>query len=341
MNSDDRMAPSAASGDHAQDLPEIAAGRRVLTTAAQALQSMAKSLDGEFIRAVDALCAVNGRVIVSGMGKSGHIARKLAATLASTGTPAQFIHPGEASHGDLGMITPSDACLMLSNSGETPELNDLIAHTRRHTIPLIGVARDPGSTLLRSADIAIVLPPAPEACPMGKAPTTATTVTLSLGDALAVAVMERKGFSIDDYRLLHPGGQIGKSLLRVRDLMHLEGLPLVGPDATMREVLLVMTSGRFGCAGVVNSDAALIGIITDGDLRRHMADGDLLSLRADDVMTASPKTIDPSALAAEALGLMAGRITCLFVCENSGGKGPGAKPVGILHIHDCLRAGVA
>ncbi len=341
MNSDDRMAPGAASGGYTDDLPEIAAGRRVLTTAAQALQSMAKSLDGEFIRAVDALCAVNGRVIVSGMGKSGHIARKLAATLASTGTPAQFIHPGEASHGDLGMITPADACLMLSNSGETPELNDLIAHTRRHKIPLIGVARNPDSTLLRSADVALVLPPAPEACPMGKAPTTSTTVTLSLGDALAVAVMERKGFSIDDYRLLHPGGQIGKSLLRVRDLMHPDGLPLVGPDATMREVLLVMTSGQFGCAGVVNSDAALIGVITDGDLRRHMPDGDLLSLRADDVMTANPKTIAPSALAAEALGLMAGKITCLFVCEKSAGTGPGAKPVGILHIHDCLRAGVA
>ena len=340
MNSDDRMAPGAVSGDYADDLPEIAAGRRVLTTAAQALQSMAKSLDGEFIRAVDALCAVNGRVIVSGMGKSGHIARKLAATLASTGTPAQFIHPGEASHGDLGMITPADACLMLSNSGETPELNDLIANTRRHKIPLIGVARNPDSTLLRSADVALVLPPAPEACPMGKAPTTSTTVTLSLGDALAVAVMERKGFSIDDYRLLHPGGQIGKSLLRVRDLMHLDGLPLVDPDADIREVLLVMTSGQFGCAGVVTNDA-LVGIITDGDLRRHMSDGDLLSLRAQDVMTANPKTIHPSALAAEALGLMAGKITCLFVCENSAGKEPGAKPVGILHIHDCLRAGVA
>ncbi|HBA43969.1 MAG TPA: KpsF/GutQ family sugar-phosphate isomerase [Alphaproteobacteria bacterium] len=341
MSSDKTITSGATSGAHPVDAPEIAAGRRVLTTAAQALQSMAQSLDGEFTRAVDILCAVHGRVIVSGMGKSGHIARKLAATLASTGTPAQFIHPGEASHGDLGMITPADACLMLSNSGETPELNDLIAHTRRYKIPLIGVARHPESTLLRSADVALVLPPAPEACPMGKAPTTSTTVTLSLGDALAVAVMERKGFSIDDYRLLHPGGQIGKSLLRVRDLMHLDNLPLVGPDADMREVLLVMTSGRFGCAGVVNAEAALIGIITDGDLRRHMTDGGLLSLRAEDVMTANPKTIHESALAAEALGLMAGKITCLFVSKDNSGNGTRAKPVGILHIHDCLRAGVA
>ena len=198
---------------------------------------------------------VKGRVIVSGMGKSGHIARKIAATFASTGTPAQFIHPAEASHGDLGMITRADACLMLSNSGETPELGDIIAHTRRFAIPLIGMARNPDSTLLRAADVALVLPPAPEACPMGLAPTTSTTVSLALGDALAVALMERKGFSADDFRLLHPGGQIGKSLLRVADIMHTgDALPLARLDMPMSEVLMMMTQHRFGCAGIMASD---------------------------------------------------------------------------------------
>ncbi len=321
------------------ELPELIAARRVLEIEANALLSMAEGLDGAFIAALDVLAKVSGRVIVSGMGKSGHIARKIAATFASTGTPAQFIHPAEASHGDLGMITGADACLVLSNSGETPELSDLIAHTRRFRIPLIGVAGNPASTLLKAADVALVLPSAPEACPMGMAPTTSTTATLALGDALAVALMERKGFSIDDYRLLHPGGQIGKSLLRVLDVMHGgENLPLVNQDTAMSEVLITMTSGSFGCAGVLSPDGCLAGIITDGDLRRHTVNGDLLALSARQVMTADPKTIHQDALAAEALGMMAGTITCLFVTRQPGG-GP-QQPVGIVHIHDCLRTGV-
>ena len=319
--------------------PELAAARRVLETGARALVSMAQSLDGAFIAALDILGKVEGRVIVSGMGKSGHIARKIAATFASTGTPAQFIHPAEASHGDLGMITRADACLMLSNSGETPELGDIIAHTRRFAIPLIGIARNPDSTLLRAADVALILPPAPEACPMGLAPTTSTTASLALGDALAVALMERKGFSADDFRLLHPGGQIGKSLLRVADVMHTgDAVPLAHLDMPMSEVLMVMTQQRFGCAGIIAGDGNLVGIITDGDLRRQTITGDLLQKTAAQVMTKTPKTIHQGALAAEALGLMADKITCLFVTAESATVPQ--PPIGIVHIHDCLRAGV-
>jgi len=319
--------------------PEMVAARRVLETGARALLSMAESLDGAFIAALDILGKVEGRVIVSGMGKSGHIARKIAATFASTGTPAQFIHPAEASHGDLGMITRADACLMLSNSGETPELGDIIAHTRRFAIPLIGIARNPDSTLLRAADVALILPPAPEACPMGLAPTTSTTVSLALGDALAVALMESKGFSADDFRLLHPGGQIGKSLLRVADVMHTgDAVPLAHLDMPMSEVLMVMTQQRFGCAGIIAGDGNLVGIITDGDLRRQTITGDLLQKTAARVMTKTPKTIHQGALAAEALGLMADKITCLFVTAESATVPQ--PPIGIVHIHDCLRAGV-
>jgi len=318
---------------------DLAAARHVLDTGARALLSLAERLDGTFIAALDILDKVQGRVIVSGMGKSGHIARKIAATFASTGTPAQFIHPAEASHGDLGMITRADACLILSNSGETPELGDMIAHTRRFGIPLIGIARNPQSTLLTASDVALVLPPSPEACPMGLAPTTSTTASLALGDALAVALMQRKGFSADDFRLLHPGGQIGKSLLRVSDIMHTGGdLPLASLDMPMSDVLIVMTRQRFGCAGIIGPDGGLAGIITDGDSRRHTITGDLLQRTAAQIMTPGPKTIHQNALAAEALGLMAGSITCLFVTPLPGG---GAQaPVGIVHIHDCLRAGI-
>lgn len=333
----EKIAPDPATPSAAP--AELAAARRVLETGARALLAMADNLDGAFIAALDLLQNVQGRVIVSGMGKSGHIARKIAATFASTGTPAQFIHPAEASHGDLGMITRADACLILSNSGETPELGDIIAHTRRFAIPMIGIARHPDSTLLRAADVALILPPAPEACPMGLAPTTSTTASLALGDALAVALMERKGFSADDFRLLHPGGQIGKSLLRVADIMHSgEELPLARLHTPMSEVLIVMTERRFGCAGILDANGCLAGIITDGDLRRHTITGDLLRVNAAQIMTRGPKTIHQSALAAEALGLMAGKITCLFVTAQP--DSVPQPPVGIVHIHDCLRAGI-
>ena len=312
----------------------LATGARVLRTEGEALLKFADSLNGDFARAVETMLAARGRVIMSGMGKSGHVARKIAATLASTGTPSQFVHPAEASHGDLGMITPDDVCVVLSNSGETPELSDIIAHTRRFAIPLIGVASRPDSTLLKTADIALVLPDAPEACTIGMAPTTSTTMTLALGDALAVAIMERRGFRPVDFKVYHPGGKLGAQLLPVSALMHAgDALPLIGEATSMTDALLVMTAKSFGVVGVVNIDGKLIGIITDGDLRRHMAG--LMQMAAADVMSHHPRTIRPEALAVEALGQMNERkITCLFVTDAD-------TPVGLIHIHDCLRAGVA
>jgi arabinose-5-phosphate isomerase len=319
---------------------DIAAARRVLRHAADAITTLSESLNGDFSRAIDTILDVKGRVIVSGMGKSGHIARKIAATLASTGTPALFLHPAEASHGDLGMVTRADALLMLSNSGETAELTDLITYAKRRAIPLIGMANNPESRLLQAADIQLLLPKAQEACPMGLAPTTSTTMMIALGDALAVALMERRGFSADQYRDFHPGGSLGKKLIRVSDLMHAEPLPLVKPATPMQEVLLTMTSGGFGTAGVVDDKGLLIGIITDGDLRRHM-ERSLLDHPAKDVMTAKPKTIDAAMLAAEALAQMnlsTPKVTCLFVVDKSADA---RRPVGIIHVHDILRAGLA
>jgi arabinose-5-phosphate isomerase len=322
---------------------DLAAARRVLRHATDAIAALGDSLNGEFSRAIDAILSVKGRVIVSGMGKSGHIGHKIAATLASTGTPALFLHPAEASHGDLGMVTRADALLMLSNSGETAELADLITYGKRLSIPLIGVANNAESRLLQASDIALVLPKAQEACPMGLAPTTSTTMMLALGDALAVALMERRGFSADQYRDFHPGGSLGKKLVRVSDIMHKGGeLPLVEPQTPMDAVLITMTSGTgiAGYAGVVDKKGALIGIITDGDLRRHMKNG-LLDKRAQDVMTANPKTVAPEILASEALTFMNAKppkVTYLFVVDP---KDEGRRPVGFLSVHDILRAGLS
>ncbi|HEY5598525.1 MAG TPA: KpsF/GutQ family sugar-phosphate isomerase [Kiloniellales bacterium] len=305
----------------------------------EGLTALAGVLDGALTKMLDMLAAANGRITVTGMGKSGHVARKIAATLASTGTPAQFVHPGEASHGDLGMIAPGDAVLALSNSGDTAELGDIVGYTRRFAIPLAAMTGVVHSALAEAADVAIILPRVPEACPMGLAPTTSTTMMLALGDAIAIALLERKGFSVQDFQVLHPGGSLGRQLLRVADIMHgPEELPLCRPETPMADAILVMTNRRFGCVGITGDDGRLQGIITDGDLRRHMAKG-LLDLRAVDVMTRSPMTIRGQALAAEALGVMNGvrntrPVTSLFVVDDG-------RPVGILHIHDCLRAGVA
>lgn len=324
--------------DRAMD-QDLEAGRRVLRLEAKGLDALANSLGEEFSRALDLLTAVSGRITVTGMGKSGHIARKIAATLASTGTPAQFVHPGEASHGDLGMIAPADAVLAMSNSGDTTELNDIILYTRRFGIPLVAMTAKAGSTLAEGADVTLLMPRAPEACPMGLTPTTSTTMMLALGDAMAVALLKRKGFSEKDFQVLHPGGSLGRKLLHVSDIMHgPEILPLCRPDTAMSEAILIMTQGTFGCVGITDDGGALIGIITDGDLRRHMDPG-LLAVPAREVMTGPPRTIRSQALAAEALGVMNGvrnerPITSLFVVEND-------RPVGIVHIHDCLRAGVA
>jgi len=316
---------------------DLVAARRVLRYAADALTSLGEALDGEFTRAIDTIVAAQGRVMVSGMGKSGHIARKIAATLSSTGTPAYFVHPAEASHGDLGAITRQDVLLMLSWGGETAELTDLITYAKRFGIPLIGIASNMDSTLMQGADVKLALPHAQEACPMGLAPTTSTTMMLGLGDALAVALMERKGFSADQYRDLHPGGSLGRALIRVSDLMHAgDEAPIAREDATMREVLLIMSEKRFGCVGIVKDDGALAGIITDGDLSRHIDGDNFLGRRAAQVMTKNPKIAHPGQLAAEALAFMnEKKITRLFVLPEDS-----RRPVGILHIHDCLRAGL-
>jgi arabinose-5-phosphate isomerase len=318
---------------------DLGAARRVLRFAGEALNALSESLDGAFSHAVDILARVHGRVVVSGMGKSGHIGRKIAATLSSTGTPAQFVHPAEASHGDLGALTRSDALVMLSNSGETAELSNLITYAKRHGIPLIGIASNPKSALITAADAPLVLPKTQEACPMGLAPTTSTTIMLALGDALAVALMERKGFSADQYRDLHPGGALGRALIRVSDLMHTDNsMPLVSPETVMRDVLITMTAGGFGVAGVVDEAGSLKGIITDGDLRRHM-DPELLGRKAHEIMTENPKTVYPELLAAEALAYMNAtpKVTCLFVLDRADAA---RRPLGVLHVHDCLRAGL-
>lgn len=313
---------------------DIEHGKAVLTQEIIGLQALADNLGAAFAEAVSQIAAIKGRVILTGMGKSGHVARKIAATMSSTGTPAYFVHPGEASHGDMGMITRDDAVLAFSNSGETAELADMIAYCKRFSIPLIGVARRSGSMLVEAADIAMVLPEVPEACVTG-APTTSTTMMLALGDAISVALVKRRGFTKQDFSVFHPGGKLGKAFIRVSDLMHCaQELPLVKEGDVMRDVLLVMTSKRFGCAGVVSANGELSGIITDGDLRRHMQSG-LLEKPAKEVMKADPLTIRPQALAVEALAIMNERsITSLFVTD-------GKKPVGIIHIHDCLRAGIA
>ena len=323
------------SGDAPGRGSAMATGRRVLRIEAAALEALAAALDEAFADAVDTIFRAEGRVICSGMGKSGHVARKIASTLASTGTPAQFVHPGEASHGDLGMITEQDVALVMSNSGETHELADIVAHAKRFAIPLIGVAGRAGSTLLRAADVALLLPPAEEACSVGLAPTTSTTMTMALGDALAMALMERRRFTPDSFRAFHPGGRLGARLATVEALMAAgDSVPLVGEATPMTETLLVMTQKGFGVAGVVDGEGRLTGIITDGDLRRHMQG--LLESRAADVATRDPHTIAPGALAQEALQLMnARKITCLFVTV------PGdRRPLGILRMHDCLRAGL-
>lgn len=327
------MSAASPSQSAAGDL-EVA--RRVLGIEAAALTALQGQLDGNFTRAVDLLLAAEGRVIVSGMGKSGHVGAKIAATFASTGTPAQFVHPAEASHGDLGMIGARDAVLMLSNSGETRELADMILHTRRRKIPLIGIASRPGSTLLKSADVALLLPQVEEACPMGLAPTTSTTMTLALGDALAVALMERRGFNREQYKDFHPGGSLGQALLTVAELMHKgAAMPLVGETATVDEAVRVMSEKRFGCTGVVDGAGVLTGILTDGDMRRRFGEN-LTGRPVSGVMTARPRTIAATALASEALALLnRAQITALFVVDEGG------EPQGLLHIHDCLKAGLA
>lgn len=308
--------------------------RRVIMDEAAGLTALADGLGLGFTDTVDLILKSQGRVVISGIGKSGHIARKIAATLASTGTPAQFVHPAEASHGDMGMVTSKDIVIAVSNSGEAPELANLVAYTRRFNIPLIALSSRKDSTLSVQSDIRINIPALGEACGHGVVPTTSTTMTLAVGDALAIALMEARSFTPEDFRALHPGGKLGAQLSKVSDLMHSGAeLPLVSPDTMMGDTLLMISQKGFGVVGICDADNYLLGIITDGDLRRHM--DDLLSQSAKDVMTKDPTTISTNALAQEALSIMNDRkITCLFALDDSG------KVEGILHIHDCLRAGL-
>jgi arabinose-5-phosphate isomerase len=317
---------------------DIEVARSVLYAEAAGLHALAAGLGPSFVQAVELLAGATGRVVVSGMGKSGLVARKVAATLSSTGTPALFVHPAEASHGDLGMIVAGDAVLALSNSGETAELADLVAHSRRFALPLVAITARPGSTLARAADIALTLPGAEEACPMGLAPTTSTTMQMALGDALAVALLTRRGFTAADFHRIHPGGRLGARLRRVRDLMHEgEAVPLAAPGTPMDSALLLITEKRFGCLGVIDPADRLIGVVTDGDLRRAMGP-DLLCRRVGEIMTRTPRTITADALAGEALHAMNAHdrpITALFVVDAA------SRVLGILHIHDLVRAGLA
>ncbi len=325
--------PPARMPDLSQMAGHDSTATRVLKIEGEALLALAARPPADFGRVVEAILDVTGRVVLSGIGKSGHVARKIAATLASTGTPSLFVHPAEASHGDLGMVTPSDFCILLSNSGETAELRDLIAHCARFDIPLAGMSRDEGSALMRAADYMLTIPDLPEACAIGMAPTTSTTLMMGLGDALAVALMEARAFEAEEFRNYHPGGKLGAQLTPVRQIMHgADKVPLVAQDTPMQEVILQMTAYGFGVAGVVDAEGYLAGVVSDGDLRRNMAG--LLDRVAMDVATKNPVTAAPNTLAAEALAIMnKAKIGALFVCDTR-------RPVGILHLHDLLRIGV-
>jgi arabinose-5-phosphate isomerase len=332
--------PTAAPDGAASDAQVVEAVRQVVELEGQGLSALAASLEGPLGAAMTAatrlIARAPGHVVVTGMGKSGHVGRKVAATMASTGTPAFFVHPGEASHGDLGMITRDNVVMALSNSGETAELSDLLIYTRRFRIPLIAITSVADSSLAREADVALVLPPVEEACPLGLAPTSSTTLALVVGDALAVALLRLKGFSRENFREFHPGGKLGNVLRRVRDIMHTgAALPLVAAGLPMSKVLIEMSARGFGCVGVTDARGGLIGIVTDGDLRRHLSP-EILDEPVDRVMTPAPRTIAPDALAAEALKTMQEtRINALFVCADDDDR-----PLGFLHLHDCLRSGV-
>lgn len=320
---------------------DLSTARRVLETEGNALHQLAKFIDERFQQALDLMSSAEGRVIVTGMGKSGHIAHKIAATMASTGTPSFFVHPAEASHGDMGMIVRGDVVLALSNSGEARELQDLVEYTRRFAIPLIGITSGADSMLARRSDVLLLLPPEPEACPNGLAPTTSTTMSLALGDALAIALLERKGFTARDYKILHPGGKLGQQLMLVSEIMHTgDKLPVAHENIPLRTAIDIMTEKGFGCIALTNDAGKLAGIITDGDLRRHMGI-DIVNKTAKDIMSKTPKTAKPDMLVAETVAIMNDlkntfrKITTLIIVDDA------QKPVGILHIHDCLRAGFA
>src|SRR5262245_11482926 len=319
--------------------PALRSAVRTLDLECEGLSALRAALDqplgGAFGEAVALLAAASGRVIVTGIGKSGLVGQKIAATFASTGTPAFFVHPSEASHGDLGMITPEDAIVALSWNGEAVELRNIVTYSRRFKVPLIAVTSRADSTLARQSDVVLALPRAKEACPHGLAPTTSTTMQVAIGDCLALALLEHKGFTAQDFKVFHPGGSLGASLKFVSDIMHKGGkMPLVPVGKVMSEAILVMTEKSFGCLGVVDGKGRLVGMITDGDLRRHMG-AHLLEARVCDIMTKKPNTLSPDALASAALQeINSLKRTQMFVVDKG-------KPVGVVHVHDLLRAGVA
>lgn len=317
--------------------PTLAEARAAIRLEAAGLEALADRLDGSFVALVELIRKSPGRVVLTGVGKSAHIARKIAATLASTGTPAQFVHGGDASHGDLGMVTTADVVVMFSKSGGTRELEDLANYCVRFGIPLALVTANAEGRLGRAANIVVSLPDTPEACDVTAAPTTSTTMMAALGDALAVVLLRRRGFKAADFHVFHPGGTLGSALLTVAELMHSgESLPMVDPDTSVADAILEMTSKGFGCTGVLAADGTLAGIITDGDLRRHMASG-MLARTAGEVMTRTPRTIEGTALVSEALRRMTAetpRVMAIFAMD-------GPRPVGIVHLHDCLRVGLA
>jgi arabinose-5-phosphate isomerase len=338
--SEDILANAHAKTQDAAAMPApVASAVRTLTLETEGIAQLISELEGPlavpFSEAVSKLLSVKGRVIVTGIGKSGHVGQKIAATFASTGTPAFFVHPSEASHGDLGMVTRDDLILALSWSGETVELKPIITYSRRFAVPLVAITSRADSALGQNSDVVLLLPRAKEACPHGLAPTTSTTMQLALGDSLAIALLEGRGFTAHDFKIFHPGGSLGANLKYVSDVMHKgERLPLVKSGESMGHALVTMTEKSFGCLGVVDDGGKLLGVITDGDLRRHMG-ANLLQASVDQIMTVKPKTIQPSMLASAALELInASRITALFVVEKG-------YPVGILHVHDLLRLGVA
>jgi arabinose-5-phosphate isomerase len=315
----------------------IESARRVIMIERAGLDALAQAIDADFSATIGLVQGLKGRLICSGVGKSGHVARKIAATLASTGTPAYYVHPTEASHGDLGMITSNDAVLALSKSGETRELGDLIAYCRRFSVPLIGMSANAQSTLGRAADFRLTVPDAEEACGETRAPTTSTTLMMAMGDALAVGLLESRGFTATDFKTFHPGGALGAALATLADIMHRDAsMPLIAENAVMSEVLIEMSAKSFGCVGVTSADGRLAGIITDGDLRRHMGDG-LINQSAGSVMTPDPRTGHAGMLAADALREMTAgtsKIMQLFVTDEGG------RPEGLVHLHDLLRIGL-
>ncbi len=319
------------------EISDIHVARQTIDREIEALKAMENSLDDTLGKVLDILQNTRGRVIVTGMGKSGHIGNKIAATMASTGTPAFFLHPSEASHGDLGMVTKDDSVIAISNSGESKELLDILTYCRRFSIPLIAITKNPDSSLGRNSDLILRLPDNKEACPLGLAPMSSTTATLVMGDILAAALMVRKGFTEDDFKLRHPGGKLGSILRHVSDIMHTgDEMPLISKDAIMQDALITMSEKMLGCVGIVDDNGDLIGMITDGDLRRWMSPN-LISEKVSKVMTKNPRTITKDILIAEAVNIMnttGNGITNVFVVENK-------KPIGIVHIHDCLKAGAS